>query len=219
MLFFILLATLISSIVFLRIPSKMFVIHAGKPNKRIKREIEPDQEYNLDGQSMDLAKYSVGKIYGESLAPENVLNGSIVFFKHRKIWNWFFNKSDYEKYIKPGAFLIFRNDSKRVKLEYPDREIINGYKIRKVIKYVDTNITKEDIATLIRSYDVTETGNIERIYNKLEFAKNYYKEDKLIMSITYRKDNKIDFSFHSYKFLRGVVKYISVQDTRPNIAA
>lgn len=58
--------------------------------------------------------------------------------------------------------------------------------------------------------DKYENIVLDDIFIKYKFASEYYKNEKhLIVTMTYKNGYK-DYSFHSEKFLRGVVKYKSV---------
>lgn len=52
---------------------------------------------------------------------------------------------------------------------------------------------------------------IAKIAKKYKFASDYYSNDQnLIMSITYKYGKEKDLSFHSPRFLFGIVKYNSI---------
>lgn len=214
--FILLLSALALVIVTTNLPSYMRNIYAGKPVDCRVREVKPNARYMQDGVTMNLSKYSLGRIRGFSLDKEGIKDGSIVFY-NRFVWfDRMFRKDALGLKVKQGSFLIFKNDSKRVRKEYPDRSIISGWKIRKVVGYIQSDIPYADLEKIVRDNCREGEYNEElmsRISNKFIFAKEYYKkDDKLIMSLTYHNEEQKDFSFHSLSFLRGEVKYVSTDN-------
>lgn len=187
-------------------------ICAGKPQRTNKFEAVPKyDEYIKDSVAMDFSKYTIGKIYGDSLEKEGVKNGSLVFMSRIYRVYLIFNKTRIETLIKPGSLVVFWNDASRMRKEYPDREVVNGFKIRKVVGYLDVNTSESDLKEIVKKNMNGQSNEDfeEKIYKKFLFAKDYYNKDgRLIMSLTYRnKGQDKDFSFHSISFLRGIVKY------------
>lgn len=119
-----------------------------------------------------------------------------------------------------GRYVIYNINTERTCLEHPLKpiDVTEGFKARKVLAVVKTKqnaeVIKEEVKKFIKEDedDLMESnmeGCIQRVLNKYLFASKYYKDDdNLLMSMTY-KNGKKDLSFHSVKFLYGVVKYAS----------
>ena len=121
-------------------------------------------------------------------------------------------------YSLRGRFVIFKYDNERLIKEHPEiTNPVNGYKARKVVTILDNNSTKEvfmEVMDKILSDDKEiedKTTYLKNLWKKYEFASHYYHdEEKLVVSITYKQGKYKDYSFHSLKFLYGVVKYKSI---------
>lgn len=117
-----------------------------------------------------------------------------------------------------GKFVIFRYDNERLVAEHPDiTDPVESYKARKVVAIVPSGVTYEQFTHFmypLLSND-TEIDGVDEcmscLWSKYEFASRFYHEDKsLIVSITYKDSGRRkDYSFHSAKFLVGVIKYRS----------
>lgn len=120
--------------------------------------------------------------------------------------------------------LIFNIDNDRTLKEHPLKNIVvnNGLKTRKAIGIVQTKLDEEQIKNQINKimssdkefqhleFDKKEAF-IAKIAKKYKFASDYYSNDQnLIMSITYKYGKEKDLSFHSPRFLFGIVKYNSI---------
>lgn len=194
-------------------PSNTVVVPIPK-NKPV--YINGEQEVNISG----LTQLS---IKGKSLEPLDIKDGSTVFVKE-------LNKSEISELdlnTLIGRFVVFTIDNDRTLQEHPLKNIsiVEGaLKIRKVIKIINSGIEKDDIkeniakfltdndADFIKLTDEEKSSTLDRVITKYEFASKYYNNPpKLIMSITY-KDNgtRKDYSFHSPKFLYGIVQYNSL---------
>ena len=157
-------------------------------------------------------------IEGRSLEPLGIKDGSTIFVEKKN------DIQDEELDNLIGRFVVFNIDNDRTLKEHPLKNIIvnNGLKARKAIGIVQTKLNEEQINDKINevmSHD-KEFQNlkseekelfIKKIADKYRFASDYYNSDKnLIMSITYKHGKEKDLSFHSPKFLFGIVKYNSI---------
>lgn len=93
---------------------------------------------------------------------------------------------------------------------------VDGYKARKAVTIFRRNLSEDDfkkkIANILSSdTDIKDVESCaEHLWKKYSFASDFYKNEKnLIISITYKKGECKDYSFHSLSFLHGVVKYKS----------
>ena len=156
-------------------------------------------------------------IRGKSLEKFGIKDKSLVYVDK---WN-LKDSSDYSKLrTLIGNIVILNIDNERTALEHPfEKDFFNssGYKARNVILIVDRGVSKSDLLGKLKFLntphddypkDIEEFKN--RIYEKYKFASDFYPDDSnLIMSMTYRNDGtKLGFSFHSPKFIYGVVKHI-----------
>ena len=123
-----------------------------------------------------------------------------------------------------GRFIVLKIDNERSLQEYPMKNIsvVDGLKARKVIDILSTKLVNSEIRTKINNiikndqelnnYDTARKEEFKnRIEKKYFFASSYYKnEEYLIMSVTYKNGSEKDLSFHSPKYLYGVVRYNSI---------
>lgn len=117
-----------------------------------------------------------------------------------------------------NRFVIFNYDVKRLAIEHPEiNNPVDGFKARKVVSIFENKLSEDDFKT--RMIDILKNDEeikdkeccLDHLWKKYSFASEFYKDDKeLIVSITYKKGEYKDYSFHSMKFLKGIVKYKSV---------
>lgn len=161
---------------------------------------------------VDLSGYDKFIVSGPSLEKVGLHNGSYIYTKELK------DDEPIESIC--NHFVVFEFDKDRFKIEHPEiKDPVDGYKVRKVIALLPTQLTEEEFIKKISEYldKDNEIDNkiqcVDCLTKKYKFASDYYKdkdEDELIISITYRNGEEKDYSFHSKEFLRGVVKYKSV---------
>lgn len=157
-------------------------------------------------------------IDGHSLEPLGIKDGSIIFVEKKD------DIQDKELENLIGRFVVFNIDNDRTLKEHPLKNIVvnNGLKTRKAIGIVQTKLDEEQIKNQINEimfsdkefqhleFDKKEAF-IAKIAKKYKFASDYYSNDQnLIMSITYKYGKEKDLSFHSPRFLFGIVKYNSI---------
>lgn len=215
LIFILILLSVILALILLGKDPKIQYLYAGKPEQEkfsdiSQKELKDNNEFLFeDGTIIDWSAYTAFVIRGISLAPEKILDKTIVLAKMIPCWFRWINRSKYWEYIKKGKFIILKNDSKRSKKEYPDRKVLSGIKIRRVVSPIKKGLKKDDFLSILKDENIPESS-LERIYGKYDFACNYYKrENKLILSVTYKSTGEKDLSFHSIKFLRGIVKYVT----------
>lgn len=157
---------------------------------------------------------------GHSLEPLGIKDKSILFVD-TTISEY---RSDLNKLI--GRFVIFEIDGIRTLSEYPLSVgvVTEGLKARKVVKIIKSDLNKDAATAEIQTFlmDNDSDGSqcdadlVDETVAKYTFASNFYKSSEdsiknLIMSVTYKNGKDKKYSFHSEKFLYGVVKYYSVQ--------
>ena len=160
---------------------------------------------------MDLSKYDKFLISGRSLEKVGLSDGVFVYTQS-------FNADVDDLYSICNRFVIFKYDNKRLSEEHPEiTNPIDGYKARKVSSIFKSNLSEEGFKTKIKEIlshdnDIQNVENyISRLWDKYSFASRFYvNEQELIVSITYKNGECKDYSFHSKRFLAGVVKYKSV---------
>ena len=89
-----------------------------------------------------------------------------------------------------------------------------SHKARKMISTIESSMSKDKFLNAMRTIlheDILEDEYFENIWKKYEFASKFYKDESmLILSLTFRGGRYKSYSFHSPRFLVGVVEYRSV---------
>lgn len=198
---------------------KRKIVYAGHPssNDIPNIDISPlpqnDPKYTIGTEVVNMAGYEQMVVKGKSLEHFGIKDGAIVFV--RKITT----TEDLTKLI--GRFIVFKIDNERTLHEYPLKNITianDGLKLRKVVKLLYTK--ESDIESQIEKFLLDNDSEFakkteeerkkeyDRYIKKYQFASSYYNEDEyLIMSITYKNGICKDYSFHSPKWLYGIVEY------------
>lgn len=166
--------------------------------------------YTAGEDVVDLSEYDRFLISGHSLEKVGMSDGVFVYTKPL---------GNEDIYSICNRFVIFRYDNKRLTKEHPEiTNPIDGYKARKVATILGTNLTpeafKQEIGGILSSdKDIKDVNEcLSYLWKKYEFASSYYKDEQyLIVSITYKHGEYKDYSFHSFNFLHGVVKYKAIQ--------
>lgn len=166
--------------------------------------------YTEGENKVDLSGYDKFIIYGKSLKRVGLSDGVFVYTKPLE--------EGEDIYSICHRFVIFKYDNQRLAKEHPEiKNLVDGFKARKVETIFETNLSEEEFKKrmtqlLAVDNDIHDkVGCVEKLWEKYKFAKDYYKnEEKLIVSITYKKGKCKDYSFHSPKYLYGVVRYKSV---------
>lgn len=185
------------------------VAYAGSANGKSavkKLPAHKNKTIYTEGENIiDLDGFSKFIVCGNSLEPVGLLPDTLVF-----------TKSDTNLDIKAaeGKFVVFRYDLDRQKAEHPDVIIEDGaHKARKMIAVMKSSLDKDDFISEIKNiiHDDAYEEVSDKIWKKYEFASDFYKNDSsLILSLTYRDGKYKSYSFHSPRFLAGVVQYRSV---------
>ncbi len=162
-----------------------------------------------EGESVvDLSKYDKFYISGHSLEKVGLPDKAFVYT---------LPLGNEDIYSICNRFVIFKYDNKRLAEEHPEiTNPVDGYKARKAVTIFRRNLSEDDfkkkIANILSSdTDIKDVESCaEHLWKKYSFASDFYKNEKnLIISITYKKGECKDYSFHSLSFLHGVVKYKS----------
>lgn len=158
---------------------------------------------------INLSKYEKYLISGHSLEKVGLPDGVFVYTTPL---------DSKDLYSLCNHFVIIKYDNERLYKEHPEiTNPVDGYKARKVVTIIETNLTEENFnkkmeAILSSDKEIQDVNQcIQCLWRKYKFASEYYNsEDKLIVSITYKEGKCKDYSFHSLQFVQGVVKYKSV---------
>lgn len=177
-------------------------------------EIHKDRNktiYTEGEKRVDLSGYDKFLISGRSLERAGIPDGVFVYTLPVK---------EQEIGTLRNRFVVFKYDNDRLREEHP--EITNlveeGYKARKVVAIFPNNMDEEGFRAQIlpilsadeeiRDAEACATN----LWRKYSFASRYYANDaNLIVSITYKDGERKDYSFHSVRYLQGVVKYKSLK--------
>lgn len=168
--------------------------------------------YTEGENKVDLSNYDKFIIYGKSLQRVGLPDGVFVYTKPLE--------EGEDIYSICHRFVVFKYDNQRLAKEHPEiKNLVEGFKARKVETIFETNLIENEFKKrmgqlLEADNDIPDKNKdecVEKLWEKYKFANDYYKnEDKLIVSITYKKGECKDYSFHSPKYLHGVVRYKSV---------
>lgn len=200
---------------------KRKVVFAGHPlscettNVDISPLPQNDPKYIMGTEVVNVAGLEQMVVKGHSLEPFGIKDNAIVFVKENTL-------SDFDSLKRlVGRYIVFKIDNERTLQEYPLRNIAvaeGGLKLRKVVKILSKNedgieeqikqfLVDNDKDYIKKSVD-EQQEEYNRYIKKLKFALSYYdKDDFLIMSITYKNGVCKDYSFHSPKWLYGIVEY------------
>ena len=117
-----------------------------------------------------------------------------------------------------GKFEIFKYDVARQAQEHPGKNVTDdSYKARKAVMSIDTGLEEARFKDIIgdvinRDSEIEDKEDtINTLWSKYKFASDFYQNNdtKLIVSMTYRDGVNKSYSFHSPRFLSGVVMYKS----------
>lgn len=159
-----------------------------------------NKSFIFNGKRINIKDYEVFVVDGESMSNCDIHTGNGVLVSR------LFNKNELEN----GAIVIYEIDPNRYKHDHPESNIPQyGFKIRQFIGYADLYEENEVIYNKIQHIDteLKEEKFKKLLYQKLDKARKYFQDKKVIVSITY-KDNQKDYSIHSLSELYGIVKYI-----------
>lgn len=205
--------------------------YAGSPKPQVPTNITfelPKRRVTnfIGNEKIDLSKLRRVIIKGHSLEKLGVADNSIAYCS---LWTEK-GGSDFLNQL-PGRFIVLNIDNERTAAEHPlkpDYFHSNGKKARKALRIVscsmDNNAVSELADAILRDID-SDAEKIrlkEEIIEKYAFASSFYAskgETDLIMSLTYRNDGKdLGFSFHSPKYIYGIVEYIGNNNYLTQIA-
>ena len=154
----------------------------------------------FDGENVNIKDYEVFIVDGESISNCGIHTGNGVLVSR------LFNKQD----INNGTIVIYEIDPTRYVHDHPDAAKPQyGFKIRQFLGYADLNRDNDQIYESVKNID-TDLGNTqfkELLFAKLNKARNYFNNQVVTISITYKEGIK-DYSIHSFAELYGIVKYI-----------
>lgn len=199
-------------------PIKVQTAFAGVPTPKVPSVVScelPKRKVKtyMGDEAVNLSSFERILIKGHSLEKLGILDNSMAYVS---IWD---DKNSIESLA--GRFIILNIDNERTTCEHPLEPNYfhsDGKKARKVLRIVSTGMDSAAVSKLceniLKDLEESEQKRLEtEIRTKYEFASKYYGDKgdkKLIMSLTYRRDGKnLGFSFHSPKYLYGVIEYVS----------
>ena len=202
-----------------RMTVKRKIVFAGHPSSYDMPNIDisplpqNDPKYTIGAEVVDVSGLEQMVVKGKSLEPFGIKDNAIVFVREIDLKNCNLNKL-------VGRFIVFKIDNERTLQEYPLRNIAiaeDGLKLRKIVKILsnkDDNMEQikqfllDNDNDFINKSESEQVEEYDRYIKKFKFASSYYNEDEyLIMSITYKNGTCKDYSFHSTKWLYGIVEY------------
>lgn len=154
----------------------------------------------FDGENVNIKDYEVFIVDGESMSNCGIHTGNGVLVSR------LFNKQD----INTGTIVIYEIDPTRYVHDHPDAAKPQyGFKIRQFLGYADLNRDNYQIYESVKNIDtdLENTQFKELLFAKLNKARNYFNNQVVTISITYKEGIK-DYSIHSFAELYGIVKYI-----------
>lgn len=163
--------------------------------------------YEENGTVVDLSSMRRFIIDGISLEKVGLEDKTIVYTDKN------YDKNDLSSLI--GSFIVLKIDNDRTMQEHPDIALrINGFKARKLVAVFPTKMEHNTFMERMRGMleKDNEVVDVEKcithLWEKYEFASNYYKDENiLLVSITYKNGESKDYSFHSLEYLEGIVRY------------
>ena len=169
-----------------------------------------NQTIYTEGETLvNLSEYDRYLIRGHSLEKVDLPDG--VFVYARPLGNE-------DVYSICNHFVIIRYDNERLAKEHPEiTNPVEGFKARKVVTVLDNHLAetkfKEEFRKILASdSEITDVDRcLNHLWSKYKFASLFYQDDqRLMVSITYKDGVTKDYSFHSFRFLSGVVRYRSI---------
>lgn len=165
--------------------------------------------FTAEGNKVNLSDHDTFIIMGDSLAKAGIPSNTYVYTLSP-------DKRRLEDIM--GKFVIFRYDVARQAKEHPDMNVTNdSYKARKALFLIPCRLSEEKfreefLPVLVNDPEIENKElTLENLYAKYRFASDFYTDDnQLIVSTTYKDGNEKAYSFHSARFLVGVVDYRSV---------
>lgn len=159
-----------------------------------------NRSFRYNGEIVSIKDYEVFVVYGESMSCCGIHTGNGVLVSR------LFDKAK----LANGTIVIYEIDPNRYVNDHPEADQPQyGFKIRQFLDYADLGESNEMICEKIMKID-DELNNEEykgMLVGKLDKARKYFNSQKVTISITY-KDDKKDYSVHSFTELYGVVRYI-----------
>ena len=195
------------------------VVFAGTPmggyaNSRVIPIPKNRPIYREGEQEIDVSSLKQFVVVGLSLEHLGIRDGDILYVSVED------KEHPTDTKLLIGRFVVYNIDTERTRVEHPLKtiDVTTGWKARKVLAVVKTKQEKENIREEVKKFIAEGEENlieadvetcVQRVLDKYSFASRYYNEDdELLMSVTY-KDGKKDLSFHSPRYLYGIVKYTS----------
>lgn len=192
------------------VPVKIAYAGSADDSPTVKKVAAPRNNtiFTSNGERVNLSGYDCFLISGNSLERQGLTSGTFVYTT---------KPTDVISEVR-GKFVIFRYDVARQAVEHPDMVVCaDSFKARKGVTTIATGLDRkhfeEAMSPIIQndSEIADKTAALNSLWEKYSFASDFYKDkERLIVSLTYRQGRDKTYSFHSPKFLVGIVRYISV---------
>lgn len=162
-----------------------------------------NKSFKYNGENVDIKDYEVFIVDGESMSKCRIHTGNGVLVSR------LFDKEN----LKNGQVIIYEIDSKRYLYDHPEADpekAQHGFKIRQFLDYVDLGNDNDTIYEKVRKIDddLNENKYRELFFQKLDKARCYIGDQKVIISLTYKNGSDKDYSVHTLSELYGEVKFI-----------
>lgn len=200
------------------------IAYAGSPtSSAVEKEVKGSQYatvFREGGKKVSMDGLYPYLVDGNSLEPEGFRNGSTIYVDKDVVASM--EQLQLETFI--GRFVVIAIDDERYRLEHPEKpiRIEGGFKVRKVLGFFDSNVQREGFNELMNGLIEKFNGSpyhncvddrhrfIESLYQKFDSARRYYRDEpKIMVFVTYKEGVYRDFSFHSPKYIVGVVRYVA----------
>ena len=200
------------------------IAYAGSPtSSAVEKEVKGSQYatvFREEGKKVSMDGLSPYIVDGNSLEPEGIKDGSTIYVDKDVVASE--EQPQPEMFI--GRFVVIAIDDERYRLEHPEKpiRIEGGFKIRKVLGFFDSDMQPEAFREQMNGFIEKFSGSpyrncmddrqdfVESLYKKFDSARRYYRDEpKIIVSVTYKEGVYRDFSFHSPKYIVGVVRYVT----------
>lgn len=159
-----------------------------------------NKSFCFNGEIVNIRDYDIFVVDGESMANCGIHTGNGVLVSRLLD----------KKNIANGTIVIYEIDSERYMHDHPNMsEPQYGFKIRQLLGYAKLENSNDTILKNIKKIDedLNEEFFKNALNSKLDKARDYFKNQNVTISITYKNGIK-DYSIHSFSELYGVVKYI-----------
>lgn len=154
---------------------------------------------SFDGKELNLNDFAIWTVDGYSMSPEDINNGDVLLC--HPIASGLRGNIGYGKYVvidvDPDYYAF-----KKKTLSFQK-------KLRKTLMKVSPDMDVETLMCELKKVDdsVLLPENKKRLREKFKEIKSYYKNEELMLSLTYR-DGELRYSFHPVSLIAFVADYV-----------